>query len=106
MTNFVRKLQRVTGKYKGMLPLNYFNFGGIGHFVSQCPHTNKESDEEEDPKKKKKNQKGRRNNRKFFNKSLCTKGDNSSSDEDEDSDNDTKIVLFMAVEYFEEVYEE
>jgi hypothetical protein len=87
MENFVRKLKRGTGKYKGILPLKCFNCGGIGNFYSKCPHKNKESDEEEDPIKK--NQKGRRNKNKFFKKSLYTQEDSLSSNEDEDSDNDT-----------------
>jgi hypothetical protein len=102
MENFLRKLQKETSKYKGMLPLKCFDYGGIGHFSSKCPHKNKESDEEEDPKKKKKNKKGRRNKNKLFKKILCTKEDSSSSDEDGDSDNDKERVLFMVVEDSEE----
>jgi hypothetical protein len=61
MKNFNKKLKRQTNKYKGMLPLKYFNCGGISNFSSKCAHKNKESDEEEDPKNQNKNQKGRRN---------------------------------------------
>ena len=32
--NFVMKLKRRTGKYKGKLPLICFNCGKIGHFAS------------------------------------------------------------------------
>jgi hypothetical protein len=45
MANFVRKLKKGTRKYKGMLPMKCFNYGGIGHFSSKCPHKNKYSDE-------------------------------------------------------------
>jgi len=52
MANFVRKLKRGTGKYKGMLPLICFNCGKIGHFASKFPHAkNIDSNKEEDPKK-------------------------------------------------------
>jgi flavodoxin len=54
MDNFVRKLKKRIGKYKGMLPLKCFNCGGIGHFSSKFPHKNKYSDEEEAPKKESK----------------------------------------------------
>jgi hypothetical protein len=58
MANFVRKLKRGTGKYKGKLPLKCFNCGKIGHFSTKCPYAkNSESDEEEVPKKEKKYQK-------------------------------------------------
>jgi hypothetical protein len=46
MENFFRNLKRGTDKYKGMLPLKYFDFSSIGHFSYKCPHKNKECDEE------------------------------------------------------------
>jgi hypothetical protein len=45
MANFVRKLKKGADKYKGILPLKFFNCGGIGHFSSKFPHKNKYSDE-------------------------------------------------------------
>jgi hypothetical protein len=52
ITNFIRKLRRDTGKYKGKLPLKCFNCGKIGHFPAKCPYAkNIYSDEEESPKK-------------------------------------------------------
>ncbi|XP_059064356.1 uncharacterized protein LOC131856547 [Cryptomeria japonica] len=38
----VRKLKN---KYKGELPLKFFNCGKIGHFVAQCPLSDQKSDE-------------------------------------------------------------
>jgi hypothetical protein len=59
MGNFVRKLKRGTGKYKGKLPLMCFNCGKIGHFSNKFPYAkNIDSDEEEAPKKEKKYHKG------------------------------------------------
>jgi hypothetical protein len=56
--NFVRKLKKGTNKYKGMLPLKCFDYGGIVHFVSKCPHKNKYIDEKEAYKREKKYRKG------------------------------------------------
>jgi hypothetical protein len=100
VTNFIRKLKRGIGNYKGMIPLKCFNCDGIGHFSSKFTYAkNKGSDEEEDPKKKKKNQKGdkRRNKKKFFKKILYSKEEISSLDEDDDSENDSERVLFVEV---------
>ncbi|XP_043702115.1 uncharacterized protein LOC122652439 [Telopea speciosissima] len=99
--NFVRKLLRSTGKYKGKLPLNCFDCGVIGHFASKCPNRRKKFDEEEDePKKKKRYQKKEFTSLKYRLKkrSLITKRDSDSSDTDldEDSDGAYSQDLFMA----------
>jgi len=82
MDNFVRKLQKGTKKYKVMLPLKCFNFGGIGHFSSKFTHKNKYNDEEQVYKMEKKYQKEnkRRNKIKFFKKIFYSKEDSASSD--------------------------
>ena len=33
---FIKKLEKGTGKYKGKLPLKFFNYGIIGHYASKC----------------------------------------------------------------------
>jgi hypothetical protein len=38
----VRKMKRGTDKYKGMIPLIFFNCDGVGHFANKCPYKNKE----------------------------------------------------------------
>ena len=53
IANFVRKLKRGTGKYKGKLPLICFNCGKIGHFAAKCPYKNAESEDDEDEAPKK-----------------------------------------------------
>ena len=109
ITNFVRKLKRATGKYKGKLPLICFNCGKIGHFSNKFSYAkNTNSDEEESPKKETKYQKGdkKRNKMKFIKKILHSKEGNSSSDEDDDTDSDLERVLFMSLENDEEYYEE
>lgn len=34
--NFVHKLKRGKGKYKGKLPFKCFNSGDVGHFAAKC----------------------------------------------------------------------
>jgi hypothetical protein len=41
IANFVRKLKRGTIKYKGMIPLIFFNCGKIDHFYSKFPYAKK-----------------------------------------------------------------
>lgn len=36
--NFVRKLKRGKGKYKGNLPFKCFNCGDVGHFTGKFPY--------------------------------------------------------------------
>ncbi|XP_043716271.1 uncharacterized protein LOC122664495 [Telopea speciosissima] len=96
-TNFVRKLKRGKGKYKGKLPFKCFNFGGVGHFAAKCPHKGKDADEEPKQFKKKKTffKKG-----KSKSKGLISKHQNSTSDdssEDESNDDTTDESLFMVL---------
>jgi hypothetical protein len=46
VANFVKRLNKGTnGRYRGKLPLIYFNCDGIGHFANKCLHIKKINDE-------------------------------------------------------------
>jgi hypothetical protein len=97
VANFVKRLNKGTyDRYRGNLPLIFFNCDGIGHFSNKFPYKKKRNDE--GYSKGKQTYKGKITTKKIFKKSLCTKEDISSSDEDEVTDSETKRVLFMAVE--------
>jgi hypothetical protein len=40
--NFVRRLKKGSGKYKGKIPFKCFNYGKIVHFANKCPHKRKD----------------------------------------------------------------
>jgi hypothetical protein len=46
VANFVKRLNKGTdSRYRGKLPLIFFNCDGIGHFDNKCPHKKKRNDE-------------------------------------------------------------
>jgi hypothetical protein len=101
--------KRTIGRYRGKLPLIFFNCDGIGNFDNKCLH--KKNINDEGYSKGKHTYKGKRTTKKDFKKSLFVKEDISSSDEDEIGDSETGRVIFMAVkdsdnEDSEEEYEE
>ena len=100
--NFVRKLKRGIGKYKGKLPLKCFECARIGHFASKCPYKgNPNIDDENSCKKIKTYQKNKKGNNERYDKNinLYTKENNNSSDDDDsDSDNESERVLFLAMD--------
>jgi hypothetical protein len=89
-------LSRTDGRYRGNLPLIFFNCDGIDHFSNKCAHNKKRN--YEGYSRGKQTYKGKRTTKKVFKKSLCTKEDILSSYEDEVNDNETRRVIFMAVE--------
>ena len=47
-TNFIKKLQKGSGKYKGKLPFKCSNCGIIRHFANKCPYPKKEDSDDEE----------------------------------------------------------
>ena len=77
IANFVRKLKRGTGKYKGKLPLKCFSCGKIGQFYSKCKYPNKVDSDEDNkfkPYKKYNNYKNKNRGKFPKKKSLYKKG--------------------------------
>jgi hypothetical protein len=77
IANFVRRIQKGSGRYKGKSPLKCFNCGRIGHIVENCYY-----------KKRSLNNK----------KSFYSKDDDISSDESDEEDNDGGEILFITQE--------
>ena len=99
--NFVRKLRRGIGKYKGNLPLKCFECGRIGHFSSKCPYKrNQNHDDENNGKKNRSFQKYEKGNngRSAKGKNFYSREDNNSSDDESNNDNNSEKVLFMAMD--------
>jgi hypothetical protein len=97
--NFVRRLKKGSGKYKGKLSLKCFNCGKIGHFASKSPH--KIKDKTYDDEDKHKHKKVYKENN-FKKKSLCVNNDDDpSNDERSESSIEDKIndIVLIALEY-------
>jgi hypothetical protein len=95
--NFIKKIQKGLGRYKGKLPLKYFNYGKVGHFSSKCPYPKEDpEDEEKKPNQYKKKEKPNYK-KKFYKgkKNFYSKEENNISSEYSESDDDE--VLFLGI---------
>ncbi|XP_043710374.1 uncharacterized protein LOC122659308 [Telopea speciosissima] len=95
-TDFIRKLKRGKGKYKGKLPFKSFNCGGVGHFAAKCPHKGKDANEEPKQFKKKKTffKKGKSKSKGLISKHQNRSSDDSSKDEsNDDTANESLFVV-------------
>ena len=91
VTNFVRKIKKRTRKYKGKIPFKCFNYGKIGHFPSKWTYAKMSDSSEENEKII---IKGTRN---LWKGRIYVQGF-SSFDKDDDCDDNSRKVLFMALE--------
>jgi hypothetical protein len=85
--NFIRKLHKGSGKYKGKLPFKCFNCGKVRHFASKCPYPKQGDSDDEDTYNHKELKKGKTgNNKKLYKKkkNLYSKEESSSYDMSED----------------------
>jgi hypothetical protein len=95
--NFIRKLKKGFGKYKGKLPLKCSNYGKVGNFALKCPYPKQEEGDDEETQNHKEYKKRKTGNKKKFykkKKNFYSKEDNSSSNMSED---DETSLLFMGM---------
>jgi hypothetical protein len=94
--NFIKKLQKGSGKYKGKLPFKCFNCGRIKHFSNKCPYPKQEDSDDEEAHNQKYHKRDKDQYKKKFykkKKNLYSKEDISSSDMSEDDGE----LLFMGM---------
>ena len=103
--NFVRKLTRGKGKYKGKLPFKCFDCRRIGHITRNCPM--KATTEGETASKIVKNYRGQAKGRSFMTEELEDDSDDESEGEPAPTyDNSKEIFLFIAAQNITEEEEE
>ena len=86
---FIKKLEKGTRKYKGKLPLKWFNCGRIGHFDSKCTYPKQDDSDERETSKFKKGK--TRNKKKSYEKKKIVYSM-------EDSEDEETEILFMGVD--------
>lgn len=94
-SNFIRRLRRGSGKYKGKLPFKCFKCGRIGNFASKCPYGKEDSAKQEEGSKMKKMAYPKRNNFGKKKKSLYINEESGFSDASESSEEDHDCALVM-----------
>ena len=93
-SNFIIKLQKGSGKYKGKLTFKCFNCGRIGNFQAKYPYPKEESKDEDDKNKQYK-KKG-----KFHYKKKYKVKKNFYSKEEEYDINSLRLVIVMMKFFF------
>ena len=96
--NFIKKLPRGSGKYKGKLPFKCFDCGKVGHFSSKCPYSKGTPEDRKDTRKFFKKTSYKKNHYKG-NKNFITKEEDSSSNS---SDSEESEVMFLGIEELNE----
>jgi hypothetical protein len=81
----MRRIRRGYGRYKGKLPLNFFNWGRIVHLSSKFPYGKEDSTKQEKYNNKKKIFYPRMNNFGKKKKILYINEESDASDEDDSS---------------------
>eukprot|EP00253_Pinus_taeda_P033627 PITA_33627 len=97
-SNFVKNLQRGTGRFIGKLPFKCFTCGRVGHYVAKCPHKDKGKEPVRWNIKQNVNK-----------KSYYTHEDNdgfSNSDEDEQCNDDRLLMAFEDDDFLDAIDEE
>jgi hypothetical protein len=95
--NFIKKLKKVSRKYKGKLPFKCFNCGKIGHFASKFSYPKEKYNDDEEYYNQQENKNGKSQYKNKFNKkkkNFCSKEDNISFEKSEDDDTE---VLLMGI---------
>ena len=90
----LKKLEKGTQKYKGKLPLKFFDYGRIGNFSSKCTYPKQDDSDERETSKFKKSKIG--NKKKSYEKKKILYTMEDSEDADTSEDEETEI-LFMGL---------